>query len=322
MREIFALVRKVAHSRSSVLITGESGTGKELVARAIHFTGAARAKPFVPINCTALPEGLLESELFGHVRGAFTGADAPKKGLFEEANGGTLFLDEIGDMACALQAKLLRVLQDGEIRPVGGNRAIKVDVRIVAATNKDLAAEVAEGRFREDLFYRLAVIPIHLPPLRERPEDIPPLVEAFLRKHARSGAHRARRRTRSSGSSRSPWRGNVRELENAIERALALADGDEIDVATSPDRGGAGEAAPAASPEATIRAGAKRRLSLARARRALHRGDAAPHRRQQGARGRDPQDRPQDALPARGAEGQRGRGGLTAQSPGGPSPPR
>jgi DNA-binding NtrC family response regulator len=222
MREIFALIRKISSSRSSVLITGESGTGKEIVARTIHFTGVRARRPFIPINCTAMPEGLLESELFGHVRGAFTGAHTAKKGLFEEASGGTLFLDEIGDMPVALQSKLLRVLQDQEIRPVGGNRSIRVDARIVTATNKDLKREVEQGRFREDLFYRLNVIPIHIAPLRKRPEDIPPLVEAFIRKHQGS---------ESRGISpeamecvlQYPWKGNARELENALERALALS---------------------------------------------------------------------------------------------------
>jgi DNA-binding NtrC family response regulator len=262
MREISALIRKVAHNRSSVLITGESGTGKEVVARALHFTGARAAKPFVPINCTALPEGLLESELFGHVRGAFTGAHASKKGLFEEANGGTLFLDEIGDMGLALQSKLLRVLQDREIRPVGGNSSVKVDVRIVAATNKDLSREVAEGRFREDLFYRLAVIPIHLPPLRERPEDVPALAEAFLRKHDETGTHRLSPEALERLLAH-PLRGNARELENLIERAIALSEDEEIDGDSLPIAPAAGEIAPLPSTEATLRASAKRRLSLA-----------------------------------------------------------
>jgi DNA-binding NtrC family response regulator len=184
MRAISALIRRISHSSSNVLITGESGTGKEVVARTLHFTGVRAQKPFVPINCTAMPEGLLESELFGHVRGAFTGAHTTKKGLFEEAQGGTLFLDEIGDMALGLQGKLLRVLQDREIRPVGGNRSVRVDVRILAATNRDLKQEIEEGRFRQDLFYRLNVIPIHIPPLRERPEDIALLAEHFVRKHS------------------------------------------------------------------------------------------------------------------------------------------
>jgi DNA-binding NtrC family response regulator len=172
MREIFALIRRIGGSASSVLITGESGTGKEVVARTIHFTGVRAKAPFIPVNCTAIPEGLLESELFGHVRGAFTGAHSSKRGLFEEANAGTLFLDEIGDMTPGLQSKLLRVLQDREIRPVGGNQSVKVDVRIIAATNQDLRTAMEEGRFRNDLYYRLNVIPIHIPPLRERPEDV------------------------------------------------------------------------------------------------------------------------------------------------------
>jgi DNA-binding NtrC family response regulator len=227
MREIYALIRKISASASSVLITGESGTGKEVVARTLHFTGVRASRPFVPINCTAMPEGLLESELFGHVKGAFTGAHATKKGLFEEADGGTLFLDEIGDMPPALQSKMLRVLQDREIRPVGGTRAIKVDVRIIAATNKDLHQEIERGAFRKDLYYRLNVIPLRIPPLRERPEDIPLLAEAFLRRHA------PERPLRISDAAleqlmRHRWEGNARELENAIERALVLCSGSEI----------------------------------------------------------------------------------------------
>jgi DNA-binding NtrC family response regulator len=233
MQEIFALIRKIAHSRGSVLITGESGTGKEVLARTVHLTSARKQGAFVPINCTAMPEGLLESELFGHVRGAFTGAHTTKKGLFEEANGGTLFLDEIGDMAAGLQSKLLRVLQDQEIRPVGGNRGVRVDVRIIAATNKDLKEEIQEGRFRMDLFYRLNVIPIHIPPLRERREDIPLLAEHFMRKHAGG------RNVRLSPEALEqlvhlPWEGNARELENSIERGLALAAGAQIDVEDLP----------------------------------------------------------------------------------------
>jgi two-component system response regulator PilR (NtrC family)/two-component system response regulator HydG len=222
MHEIFALIRRVSGVRSNVLITGESGTGKDVVARTLHFSGARRDKPFVPINCTAMPEGLLESELFGHVRGAFTGAHTAKKGLFEEADGGTLFLDEIGDMPIGLQGKLLRVVQDGEVRPVGGNRALKVDVRLITATNRDPKREVDEGRFRKDLYYRLNVIPIHIPPLRERIEDIPLLAEAFLRKHADSEPRTISRQAIEQ-LCRQPWEGNARELENAIERALALS---------------------------------------------------------------------------------------------------
>jgi DNA-binding NtrC family response regulator len=227
MREIFALIRRISHSASNVLILGESGTGKEVVARTLHFTGVRAQKPFVPINCTAMPEGLLESELFGHARGAFTGAHVAKRGLFEEAEGGTLFLDEIGDMAIGLQAKLLRVLQEREVRPVGANRSVRVDVRIIAATNKNLKEEIEEGRFRQDLFYRLNVIPIVLPPLRERTEDIPLLAEHFVRKHSVGLPRRI-----SAGAlerlRRLPWEGNARELENAIERALALSADEEI----------------------------------------------------------------------------------------------
>jgi len=228
MREIFALIRKVANSSSSVLVTGESGTGKEVVARTIHYSGNRANQPFVPINCTAIPEGLLESELFGHVRGAFTGAHTAKQGLFENADGGTIFLDEIGDMSLVLQGKLLRVLQDREVRAVGGTQTAKVNVRIIAATNKNLAAEMEAGKFREDLYYRLNVIPIDIPPLRERPQDVPPLAKAFVIKHS---ANRARTIS-SSGLqylSTFPWKGNARELENVIERALALSDLTEID---------------------------------------------------------------------------------------------
>jgi DNA-binding NtrC family response regulator len=228
MREIFALIRKIANSSSSVLISGESGTGKEVVARTIHYSGNRADKPFVPINCTAIPEGLLESELFGHVRGAFTGAHATKQGLFEKADGGTLFLDEIGDMSLALQGKLLRVLQDREVRAVGGTQTTKVDLRIIAATNKVLTTEMEAENFREDLYYRLNVIPIYIPPLRERPQDVPPLAKAFVAKHSPN-----RVRTISSSGLRYlaafPWKGNARELENVIERAMALSDTPEID---------------------------------------------------------------------------------------------
>ena len=228
MREIFSLVRKVANSSSSVLITGESGTGKEVVARTLHFSGNRKDAAFVPVNCTAIPEGLLESELFGHVRGAFTGASASKQGLFEKANNGTLFLDEIGDMPLSLQSKLLRVLQDGEIRPVGGTTAIKVDVRIVSATHQDLREQIEAGKFRQDLFYRLDVIPVHIPPLRSRPEDIMRLAQLFLERHAPG-----ERRTISDGAmralSRCIWEGNARELENVIERSLAVSDKSELE---------------------------------------------------------------------------------------------
>ena len=234
MREIFAMIRKVSDSRASVLISGESGTGKELVARTLHFSGARSKQPFVPVNCTAIPEGLMESELFGHVRGAFTGAVSTKRGLFEEAAGGTIFLDEIGDMSFGLQSKLLRVLQDRQIRPVGGTQTKTIDVRIVAATNCDLKQRIEAGKFRKDLYYRLNVIPIDIPPLRERPEDIPPLIEAFLRKHGDG-----RRFSVSSEAlgrlCAQEWEGNARELENVIERAIAFADSDELDSADFPE---------------------------------------------------------------------------------------
>jgi two-component system, NtrC family, response regulator AtoC len=246
MHEVFALIRKVSSSKAGVLITGESGTGKEVVARTIHFTGSRANAAFVPINCTAMPEGLLESELFGHVRGAFTGAHSTKRGLFEEAQGGTLFLDEIGDMSPALQSKLLRVLQDHEIRPVGGNKAVKVDVRVIAATNKDLRKEIDEGRFRRDLFYRLNVIAIHIPPLRERPEDIPLLAREFVRRHAPE-----RDVTLSPDALEAlrgqHWEGNARELENALERALLVASGDVIGREHLPLDSGRSAPAPAAA---------------------------------------------------------------------------
>jgi DNA-binding NtrC family response regulator len=258
MREIFALIRKVASNRSSVLITGESGTGKEIVARTLHFSGARKDRPFVPINCTAIPEGLLESELFGHVRGAFTGAHTSKRGLFEEASRGTLFLDEIGDMGLGLQSKLLRVLQDREIRPVGGNHTVKVDVRIVAATNKDLEEEMETGRFRRDLFYRLNVIPIHIPPLRERPEDIAPLAEFLLRKHAEAGESRRLTPAALDVLARCRWEGNAREMENVIERALALAEKPEIGPEDLPLPDGGGETAGAS----LLHEAASRQLTL------------------------------------------------------------
>ncbi|MBW2267376.1 MAG: sigma-54-dependent Fis family transcriptional regulator [Deltaproteobacteria bacterium] len=260
LAEIVAMIKKVAGGSSSVLITGESGTGKEVVARTLHYQGARKDAPFVPINCTALPEGLLESELFGHVRGAFTGAHTSKRGLFEKANGGTLFLDEIGDMGPALQGKLLRVLQDREIRPVGGNSSVKVDVRIVAATNKELDKEMEAGRFREDLYYRLNVIPIHIPPLRERPEDIPTLVKVFLRRHA-DGEGRGISPEAVRHLAAQPWRGNARELENYIERALALSDSPQIGLADL--HVGEHEAPPAAaSLDAGVREAADAGLTL------------------------------------------------------------
>lgn len=228
--KVLDLIRKVADTTSNILIFGESGTGKELVARAIHYNSKRRDRPFVTVNCSALPEPLLESELFGHMKGAFTGAVNNKEGLFEAANEGTIFLDEIGETPLGIQVKLLRVLQEREFRRVGGTRDLKVDVRIVAATNRDLEKAIAEGRFREDLYYRLDVIPIRIPPLRDRPEDIPLLVEAFLEKFNRALGKSITRVEPSAIEllRRQEWRGNVRELENAMERAVALASTDTI----------------------------------------------------------------------------------------------
>jgi DNA-binding NtrC family response regulator len=225
LRQVMKLVHKVADSNITVLIQGESGTGKELIARAIHFGGQYRNRPFVAINCAAIPESLLESELFGHERGAFTGATGRRIGRFEEAHEGTLFLDEIGELGQALQAKLLRVLQTGEIQPIGG-QSKRVKVRVLSATNQDLLQAVREGRFRQDLYYRLAVFPIDLPPLRERKEDIPPLVDHFI-KRFRAQEGRSVRGVAPDVLERliaSPWYGNVRELENVIYRAVVLAE--------------------------------------------------------------------------------------------------
>ena len=230
MQEIYNLIEKVAPTPASVLITGESGTGKELVARAIHINSPRENGPFISVNCAALPETLLESELFGHEKGAFTGAASLRKGRFELADTGTLFLDEIGDIPLPLQAKLLRVLQERSFERVGGNRTINVDVRIITATNKELKEEVENGRFREDFFYRLNVVHIHLPPLRERADDIPMLTEHFITKFAKvlnkpnlQVSMEALRLLVSL-----PWEGNVRELENTIERSAILCSGDVI----------------------------------------------------------------------------------------------
>ena len=223
--EVFKTVGRVARSDVPVLVTGESGTGKELVARAIHGASPRAEQPFVPVNSAAIPRDLLESELFGHERGAFTGATESRLGRFREATGGTLFLDEIGDMPLALQAKLLRVLQSGEVTPVGGRRTERVDVRIIAATHRDVDAEVREGRFREDLVYRLRVVPIHIPPLRERAEDVPVLAEHFVRRYAEELGLGQRHLSAPAVAClcAHAWPGNVRELENAIRRALVLS---------------------------------------------------------------------------------------------------
>jgi two-component system response regulator AtoC len=236
MQEIFEVIRKVASYKSTILITGDSGTGKELIARALHYHSDRSKNPFIPVNCGAIPENLLESELFGHAKGAFTDAIRTKKGLFEEADGGTLFLDEIGELPAQLQVKLLRVLQEGEIRRIGESKPIKIDVRIVSATVKDLIKEVNEGRFRDDLFYRLNVLPIHIPPLRERKEDIPLLINHFIKKYSQSmnknvvGIDPKALETMMNYK----WYGNVRELENTIERAIVLSDGENIELENLP----------------------------------------------------------------------------------------
>lgn len=224
MEEVFRLVEKIANTDSTVLIYGESGTGKELIARAIHFNSDRRERPLIPVNCGAIPEELLESELFGHEQGAFTGATRTRIGRFELGNGGTIFLDEIGDMSPALQVKVLRVLQEHEFERVGGMKTIKVDIRVIAATNKDLEKNVAEGKFREDLFYRLNVIPIQLPPLRERRSDIPLLVNHFVEMYNEKNKHNISGVTPEAMDllMNYDWPGNVRELENMIERIVIL----------------------------------------------------------------------------------------------------
>jgi two-component system response regulator AtoC len=230
MRTIFDLIKKVAQHKSSVLITGESGTGKELVARAIHYNSDRKNNPLISVNCGAIPDNLLESELFGHVKGAFTDAVKSKRGLFEMAHEGTMFLDEVGELPQNLQVKLLRVLQDGEIRRVGDTQASHVDVALIAATAKDLAAEVKNNRFREDLYYRLNVLPIHIPPLRERKEDIPHLVNYFIDVYNKKLGLGIKGVAKDAIERflQYPWPGNVRELENMIERAMILAEGDII----------------------------------------------------------------------------------------------
>src|SRR5256886_2351172 len=238
MRAIFDMIQTVAPQTSRVLITGESGTGKELVARAIHENSVRAQAPFITINCGAFPETLLESELFGYMKGAFTGANENRQGLFQAAHGGTLFMDEIGNMSLTMQVKLYRVLQEGKVRPIGSTEELDVDVRIIAATNKDFEKEIAEGRFREDLYYRLSVIPIQVPALRERREDIPLLARHFLERFRKSmekpiGGISSEAMSKLEAYD---WPGNVRELENTMERAVALETGKEISVRVLPDR--------------------------------------------------------------------------------------
>jgi two-component system response regulator AtoC len=247
MGAVYRLLEKAAAVDATVLVTGETGTGKELAARAIHAMSTRRERRFVPVNCGALPGELVESELFGHARGAFTGAASARPGLFQEAQGGTIFLDEVGELPLAAQVKLNRVLQEKEIRRVGETQAVPVDVRVVTATHRELREEVRAGRFREDLFYRLNVFQVALPPLRERPEDVPLLAAHFLEKHAN-----ALRRTLGGFSpdalarlAAHPWPGNVRELENVVERAVAVAGGDTVDAADLPPEIGAAAGAPA-----------------------------------------------------------------------------
>jgi DNA-binding NtrC family response regulator len=241
MARVFELVRKAARSEANILIRGESGTGKELIARAVHANSPRAAQPFVPVDCASLPENLLESELFGHEKGAFTGAVRAKPGLMEVARGGTLFLDEIGELSLALQSKLLRALQERQIRRVGGTALIDVDVRVVSATNRDLREAVARGRFREELYYRVNVVEIALPPLRERAGDVALLAHAFLKRYGQARLRGFDEDTLAA-LERYPWPGNVRELQNVVERACALADGDTVRLRDLPEyvaRGGA-----------------------------------------------------------------------------------
>jgi two-component system nitrogen regulation response regulator NtrX len=245
------LIAKVAPTNARVLITGENGTGKELVARALHADSTRRDQPFVEVNCAAIPSELIESELFGHVKGSFTGAFADRAGKFEQADGGTLFLDEVGDMALPAQAKLLRVLQEGVVTRIGGSKAIEVDVRVLAATNKDLGLEIAEGRFREDLLYRLNVVEIEVPPLRDRRDDIPELVEHFTQQITTAGGMPGKRFGDDAVRrlQQRNWPGNIRELRNVVERALILSPGKlvtaaDIDLLFPPDARGAEDAEP------------------------------------------------------------------------------
>jgi len=265
MLDVLELVKKVASYSTTVLIRGESGTGKELIARALHTSGDRASGPFVAVNCAAIPGPLLESELFGHVKGAFTDARRDKAGLFEEASGGTIFLDEVGELPMELQVKLLRVLQEGEIRRVGGTKSIRIDTRVVAATLKDLADEIREGRFREDLYYRLNVIEITLPPLRERPGDIERLAEHFTGLYARKFGKKVKGLSKDALGAlmKYGWPGNVRELENVIERAMILEEGEVIEKSSLP----MGVSSPSAEPQLASTVG----LSIKKAHEAMER---------------------------------------------------
>jgi two-component system nitrogen regulation response regulator NtrX len=231
MKRLLADIGKAAPTPATVLVVGPSGTGKELVARAIHDASLVKSGPFIQVNCAAIPDSLIESELFGHERGSFTGADRKQTGKFVEADGGTIFLDEVGDMSASAQAKVLRVLQEGEVEPVGSPRVVKVTVRVVAATNRELTDLIAKGRFREDLYYRLNVLPIRTPPLAEHPEDVPQLVLHFADLFARTNNYRPKRFTDAAleALARRPWPGNVRELKNTVERLMIMTDGDVLD---------------------------------------------------------------------------------------------
>jgi len=249
MQEVMRSLTAIAPSEATVLITGESGTGKELIAKAIHNNSPRRKGPFVAVNCAALTESLLESELFGHERGAFTGAEGRRKGRFQSADKGTIFLDEIGEISAAMQSRLLRVLQEREIQPVGSDQTIKIDVRILGATHRDLARDVEQGRFRRDLFYRLNVVALHLPPLRERPEDIPLLAGYFLQKFAQKNRKQVKSFTPAAMRQlhAHSWPGNVRELENAVERAVVLLAGEYVEERDLPPALAPGQAERAAS---------------------------------------------------------------------------
>src|SRR6516225_6120671 len=237
LRQVWDAVKRAAPTNATVLLLGESGVGKELVARAIHRNSLRSRERFVQVNCAAIPEELIESELFGHEKGSFTGATEKQIGKFEQADRGTIFLDEVGDMSAKTQAKVLRVLQEGEVERLGSARTIKVDVRVIAATNKNLEEEIEKGHFREDLYFRLAVIPIYVPPLRERPDDIPQLVRHFMEHFSREGNQRQKRITPAAIETlqRHRWKGNIRELRNTVERLIIMTGGDTIDVADLPD---------------------------------------------------------------------------------------